>query len=261
MLKTDIANIYRSSWAFALTCPLLFAIPVLVEMAQHVVELQAGMYSGKEGAVAAEGDPLRMQFGFAKTLALLLPGYWFTRFIMFDRDGARAGRIETPAFPLWLVLFGLMSAQMWFGLFGPSLAGLLGLGETGSQYFDVATSVLGIVVSIYFMAWFTAWPVGNGRIGPVRSLRVMHGSFWYSLVLFVMGFLPLMAVHYGLAIAAVLWLPESLDWAAMIIDSAIVGFLALTMVGATTYAAQRAAERKSMKLLPEEERSPALLES
>lgn len=251
MLKSDIANIYRSSWAFALACPLLFAIPVLVEMAQHVVELQAGMYAGKEGAIAAEGDPLRMQFGFAKTLALLLPGYWFTRYIMFDRDGARAARIEKPGFFLWLVIFALMSLQMWFGLFGTPLAEMLGLGETQSQFFGVAKALLEVVISIYLVAWFTAWPVGNGRIGPLRSFAIMHGSFWYSLALFVVGFLPLMLVHYGLAIAAVLWLPAALDWMAMILDSVIVGFLALTMVGATTCAARRAAGSKGISLLPQ----------
>ena len=248
---SDIKRIYSSSWAFALACPLLFAIPILVELAQHVVELQAGMYAGKEGAVAAEADPLRMQFGFAKTLALLLPGYWFTRYIMFDRDGARAARIEKPAFLLWLVLFSLMAVQMWFGLFGTPLEEMLGLGEPHSQYFGVATAILEVVISIYLVAWFTAWPLGNGRIGPLRSFAIMHGSFWYSLVIFVLGFLPLMLIHYGLAIAAVLWLPTALDWAVMILDSVIVGFLALTMVGATTYAARHAAGRKGISLLPQ----------
>ena len=251
MLKSDIANIYRSSWAFALACPLLFAIPVLVEMAQHVVELHAGMYAGKEGAIAAESDPLRMQFGFAKTLALLLPGYWFTRYIMFDRDGVRAARIERPAILLWLVLFALMSVQMWFGLFGTPLAEMLGLDEVQSQVFGVAKGIIEVVISIYLIAWFTAWPLGNGRIGPLRSFSIMHGSFWYSLALFVVGFLPLMLIHYGLAIAAVLWLPTALDWAAMILDSVIVGFLALTMVGATTYAARHAAGKKGIFLLPQ----------
>lgn len=78
-MKTDIQAIYRHAWAFARLCPLLFLVPVLAELAQHVVEWQAGMYDGIAGAKAAEADTLRMQFGFAKTLALLLPGYWFMR--------------------------------------------------------------------------------------------------------------------------------------------------------------------------------------
>ncbi|HEV2596974.1 hypothetical protein [Sphingopyxis sp.] len=73
-MRTDIASIYRGAWAFAFACPLLFLIPVLVEFAQHVVEWRAGMYDGIAGAKAAEADPLRLQFGFAKTLAILLPG-------------------------------------------------------------------------------------------------------------------------------------------------------------------------------------------
>lgn len=93
-MKTDIADIYRSAWAFALACPLLFLIPALVEFAQHIVEWQGGMYDGIADAKAAETDPLRLQFGFAKTLALLLPSYWLSRYILFGNDAARARRIE-----------------------------------------------------------------------------------------------------------------------------------------------------------------------
>ena len=250
MLKADITGIYRSSWAFALACPLLFAIPVLVEMAQHIVELQAGMYDGKEGALAAEGDPLRMQFGFIKTLALLLPGYWFTRFVMFDHDPSRAARIETPAFPLWLAIFAIMSVHMWLGLFGPSLANIFGIADEYRAAFGTALFIIETVVTIYLVAWLVAWPLGNRQVGPLRSLAIMRGSFWYSLALYLVGTLPLMILHYALAILAVMWLPGMLDWLAMAVDSLVVGLLALTMCGSSAYAARHAARKQGINLLP-----------
>ena len=168
-MKSDIATVYRSAWAFALACPLLFLIPVLVELAQHVVEWRAGMYDGIASAKAAEADPLRLQFGFAKTLALLLPGYWFTRYILFGFDARRAARIEWPAIGLWLILFALNGVQQWWTLFGPSLTGLMGLSGTTAQWTGYALVLFSSIAGIYFMAWTVAWALGNAAIGPIRS--------------------------------------------------------------------------------------------
>ena len=124
----DIKAIYRNAGRFALAFPLLFLIPVLVEMAQHVVEIQAGMYLNEAGAKAAEGDPVRLWFGFAKTLAIGLPSYWFVRYLLLG-DAARAVRIEWPAIGLWLVVFALSAIQAWWSLFGPEFLAPLGLAE------------------------------------------------------------------------------------------------------------------------------------
>jgi hypothetical protein len=248
-LISDTKAIYRDAGAFAVTFPLLFLIPVGVEMAQHVVELQAGMYVSEAGAKVAEADPLRLQFGFAKTLALLLPGYWFVRFIALG-DRARAARIEWPAFGLWLVLFAFSAAQMWWGLFGPDLAELTGMKGQPAQAASIALQVFEFILAIYLTAWVVAWPLGNKQLGPLRSFALMQGSFWHAVGLMVTGMAPLMAVHYGLAIAAVVALPDGLDWLAMVIDSIVVGFLALTLAGSVAYAAIHAARRKGVDLAP-----------
>lgn len=40
----EIKEAYRSGWSFALAFPLLFAVPVLIEFIQHVIEIRIGMY-------------------------------------------------------------------------------------------------------------------------------------------------------------------------------------------------------------------------
>src|SRR5690606_37262807 len=248
-MKSDIATIYRSAWAFAFACPLLFLIPVAVELAQHVVEWQAGMYDGITGAKVAESDPLRLQFGFAKTLALLLPGYWFARYILFDFDARRAVRIEWPAVGLWLVLFALNGVQQWWALFAPSLTGLIGLSGTAAQWTGYALLLLGSVVGIYFTAWIVAWPLGNAAIGPVRSIRIMAGSFWRTVLLLLAGVLPLMIAHYALSFGAI-FAPAILDWPLLLLDALVVGLLALTMAGSNAVAARHAASVKGCDLRP-----------
>ena len=235
----DIKAIYRDAGRFALAFPLLFLIPVFVEMVQHVVEIQAGMYLNEAGAKAAEGDPVRLWFGFAKTLAIGLPSYWFVRYLLIG-DPARA-------IGLWLVVFALSAIQAWWSLFGPDLLAPLGL---DGPIADAATGIVLQVAMIYLTVWTVAWALGNARIGPIRSVAIMNGSFWYALGLFVAGFVPLMIPHYGLAIVAVVWAPSGLDWALMIADSLVVGFLALTIAGSSALAARRAARRKGVDLTP-----------
>lgn len=249
-MKTDIKTIYRSAWAFAFACPLLFLVPVLVELAQHVVEWQAGMYDGLAGAKAAEADPLRLQFGFAKTLALLLPGYWFTRYVLFDFDARRAARIAWPAIGLWLVLFALNGVQQWWALFGPSLTGLIGLSGPAAQWAGYALMLLGTVAGIYFTAWIAAWPLGNAAIGPIRSVRIMAGRFWRTVLLLLAGVLPLMILHYALSFGAI-FAPAILDWPLLLLDALVVGLLALTMAGSNAVAARHAATVKGCDLRPE----------
>lgn len=247
-MKNDIATIYRSAWAFLRACPLLFLIPVAVEFAQHVVEWHAGMYDGIAGAKAAEADPLRMQFGFAKTLALLLPGYWFTRFLMFGNDARRARSIEWPAIGLWLVIFAVQALQQWWALFGPPLTDMVGLSGQVAEGAGYALAVIGMVVGIYLIAWYVAWPLGNARIGPLAAIRIMAGSFWYSVALLIAAIIPAMILHYALSFGAIV-APALFDWPLLILDSLVVGYLALMMAGANAVAARHAAAKKGISLV------------
>lgn len=247
----QIRAIYTDGWRVAALFPLLFMIPALVEFAQHVVEINAGMYASMAGAKAAADDSMRLLFGFAKTLALGLPGYWFVRFLAF-RDQARAARIEQPAFMLWLVLFALQGAQLAWSLFGPSTGSLLGLTGKAEQLAGPLVSAVWSLLSIYLTAWMIAWPLGSRAIGPVRSVRTMAGSFWRTIGYLIGGVLPLMAVHYGLGYLAIKFTPAWLDWPVLALDALVVAWLACTMAGSGFLAARHAAQRKGVSLTGEE---------
>jgi hypothetical protein len=251
VLKSDIRSIYKWAWAFVFACPILFFVPVLVEFAQHVVEMQGGMYSSPAGAAAFADDPLRMQLGFAKVVALLLPGYWLTRFVLCGNDAAAARRVEWPAAGLWSVIFLLGAGQAYWGLFGSSWSQLLSVtDEATAGAMNASVSLIGSVLGIYLMAWGVAWAVGNASIGPLQSIRIMQGSFWRTVVLVIAGALPLMALHYALGYAAIHFGASAFDWALMILDSIVTGFLALTVTGGSVAAVRYAAEKSEASLLP-----------
>lgn len=247
MIWQDIKSIYRSSWSFAVACPLLFLIPVIVEMAQHAAEVHLGMYVDIASAQAAENAPLRMQFALVKVIGLSLPGYWFTRYLAYGNDPDAARRIEPVGFALWGALFTANLAIQIYSLFGPPLGPLLGLEGPTGQRFGGVLSVASTLLGIYFTAWFVAWTLGDLRIGPLRSISIMHGHFWRAIAYLAAGVIPLMIVHYAFALGSI-GRPEWLVWPMLIVDSIVVGFLALTMTAPGWFAAKRAADASGVQL-------------
>ena len=247
-MLSDIRRLYADSLAFALALPVLFSIPVLIEFAQHVVEIDIGLY--RDGMAALAHDERRLTLGFAKTLALILPGYWFVRYMAWDRDAAKAKRIELPAATLFAVQFALNATVQWLALFGPPLGSLLGLEEAAAPYASLTATIVMTVVGVYLTAWLVAWPLGNTAIGPLRSIAVMAGSFWRTIGYTLAGAVPLMAVHYALGYGAI-GRPEALVWAMMAVDAFVVGLLALTTAGAAFLAARDAAARRDVALVPQ----------
>lgn len=246
-MLNDIKAVYATAWRAAFVFPLLFLIPVTVEFAQHVVELRIGMYDGLAAAKAVAEDAGRMAGGYAKTLALLLPGYWFVRYMALGNK-ARAARPEWPAFGLWLMLFAFQAALLANSLFGPPLAQLLGLTGRAAKVSGPLLTAAWALFGVYWTAWYVAWPLGNRAIGPLRSLSVMAGSFWRTLGYMAACILPLMVVHYALGYLAIAATPAWLDWPVLVIDALLVGLLACTMAGASFVAARSAAVRKGVDL-------------
>lgn len=244
----NIKRLYVDAWAFAIAAPILFSIPFLLEFAQHVIEIDAGLYRGD--LTAAWADPRRTVIGFAKGLAMLLPGYWFVRYLAMNGDHRRAKRIEWLPASLFGVQFVLFTAAHWLRLFGPPPEALLGINARFSDYLSLGLILGTMIVNIYLTAWYVAWPLGNVGVGPLRSAAIMHGSFWRTAGYVAAGVLPLTMLHYALGYGAV-GRPEWLVWIMMTIDAMVIGILALTTAGAGYVAANDAAKRTGVKQLLE----------
>ena len=220
-----IAFVHRQSWAFLVACPLIALIPILAELAQHIAEMQAGMYSGPEGARAAEADPARMAFGFVKTLALTLVGYWAVRFYA-SRDPAYARRLEGRAVALFAVVFALQALLSALGLF-------VFTGAVAVGFF-----VFGLVFTPLLTRFVAGAPLGVW-ISPLASIRQMLPQLPWAVAFNIAAVLPLMVVHYALGIGAVFVPGEAVKWAMLIADSLVVGWLAAVLLAITWVVAVR----------------------
>ncbi len=220
--------VHRESWAFLMMCPLIVFIPILVEFAQHVVEFQIGMYAGPEGAKTAESNPLRLQVGFAKTLALSLISYSVIRFLAGNRDVKAARQLEGSAVKLFAIVFAVQALLAFLGLFV----------FTGTSGAGIAYMIAGFFLGPLLARFTVAAPLGIW-ISPLSSIAQMARQLPFAVIFSLVAMLPLMVVHYGLGIGAIFAPGDALKWVLLILDSLIVGWLAALLAAASWVIATR----------------------
>ncbi len=213
---------YRESWAFLWACPLLALIPVLAEFAQHAAEMHLGMYASVEAAQAAENDPLRMAFGFLKTTALSLTGYWVIRYLAGNRDAQAARSFDRRSVALYAVVMLFNIALVALQLFV--------LPRSGTAL--IVGMLAGLIITPLLLRWFVAAPLGI-FISPVASARLMLPQVPWAIAFSLAVMLPLMIPHYALGAAAIFAPGYALKWVVLIADSLLVGWMAAAMMAAS----------------------------
>lgn len=239
MLKAIFAT-YRTAGAFALACPLLFLVPVVPELVQHIVEYKIGMFASIAAARAVEHDHLRMLFGSIKVLALLLPGYWIARFAWWG-DGRRAGTWDETGVRGYLpvLIYGIIVNMA--GLWGPQLIG----GRTGNLL-ALSTFPLLLILNTLLAQWVARAPLGDGTASAAHSVRLVGRDFLWAFIFGIVAMLPPMIGHYALNF---LGLGKPLPVLAMVLvlDSLFVGYLVAILccipVTITRHAEARAERR------------------
>lgn len=220
--------VHRRTLAFAAAFPLVAAIPFAAELVQHWVEMTIGMYDGVAGMqAAAEADSGRLYIGFAKTIALGIPGYWLVRWLHTDGDRTFAARLEKRA----LMLFGLVVALQ-------ILFNFLALFVWTSGPISIGFMVFGVLFLPLISRFVTAAPLGK-LITPRASMRVMAKDYPFALAFSLLAPLPLLALHYGLAAAAIYAPGDALKWAILVVDCGVTAWLALVIIAAAYTIATR----------------------
>ena len=244
----EIKTAYRQSARVAPARPLLFALPMIAEFTQHVIEYRIGMFESVERLREVAGHPERMGFGQVKALSLVVIAYWVIRQLA-NMDGARLrvlgdrrSLILFAGVVLWTALTAIVQQ------FGGTLLAPLALNPVTLTIVGLAFFLLVTVLDVYLAAWKVGAALGNPGLNIPASFRIMTGNFWWSLGYFVAMLLPLMIVHYalnGLAVGR----PEALLWPILAIDSLAVGYLGLVLSATVYVTARRAAQRKGVALI------------
>lgn len=251
----EVWGLHRSAWRFAFACPLLFAVPVVAELVQHAAELHIGVYENFERFEALASHPLRTVTGVVKTLALMLCGYWFLRYLGRGESAVAARSWDARSLRLFALVMCWALAWAIPFMFGGDV--LIAMGVSKSAVFNIGVGMffLSILLETFLAPWKTAAPLGNADIGFGRSIGLVRGHLLWSLGVFVLAFLPLMVVHYGLAVVAI-GRPEPVVVAVLVADALLVGVLANVLVGINFLIARRVTDAAGVSLLPQA-RAPA----
>lgn len=241
-----IKEVFGRSAKFVWACPLLFAVPLAAEFAQHVAEVKIGLYDSIASAEMLESDPLRMGFGYVKVLGLFLIGYWVVRFLGFGDNARAARRLDPAALRLfvWVALYGLAWAVLQFRL--PHL----GLSKAALMPLTIAIVVVSLTLELGLSGWKAAAALGNPRIGFVRSLTMIRGSFWWAVGLFLLTVMPLMVAHYA-AFALALGAGTGRLWTVMALDSLLTAYLGVVLAANCYVVARRMTARHGERLSPD----------
>ena len=86
---TEIRRAYGDSARVALALPLLFALPLVAELIQHVIEYRIGLFESFAAMEATGDHSARMGFGQVKILSLIL----LRTHIAYGSPGAEASWI------------------------------------------------------------------------------------------------------------------------------------------------------------------------
>lgn len=218
---------HKEALAFLVACPLIALIPFVAEMIQHIAEMQIGMYDSVEGFQAAAANPLRMGLGFVKTVAISLMGYPIIRFIAGQRDAAAARKIDAEAVRLFIPVL----------LFDAAIAGLDLFVLRGTPILSGIFFAFNILVLPLLLRWKVG-AVLSISVNPAQSAAEMFRSMPWVIAFSIAVFLPLMALHQGLASVALL-APAVAKWPVLIADSAVTALLVAVIMAGGWVAANR----------------------
>jgi hypothetical protein len=224
-----VAEVYRKGFGLILAAPAVAAIAVVPEFAQHVAEIELGMFLSREAFVALSADPTRMAFGMVKVAGLILCMLAAARYWAFE--GSLKRTFAMPLRDVGRTLFAIaLNALVSLPQVLIEKAGL----PTALEYPIVAASW---ILSLLLLAYVVGAVVGDRDMTIARSLKRGWRFLPLLILLGAIAYLPPFALHMGahwLAIGA----SEPIVWLVMALDALVVGVLA-TLVGSALYVAYR----------------------
>ncbi len=212
-----LRDLYPKGLSLFWLAPIIPALVILPEFAQHVVEVKLGMFESKDAFKALQNDPARWNVAYAKIAGLWLTILAAARFWGVRDRGGRwwdLRDIRWKPFAVGLLLFaGLGSIPMlWEGSLDATL-------DMGLQGLVALLTLPGLLL------------VFGGLFGdPMPSLRHVYVRGWPWLLLMgclaALGFAPGAWIHQKNRQWAFGIDPAPL-WAMMVWDSLLVGALAV----------------------------------
>lgn len=198
--------------------PWLFALFIGWEFAQHIVEVQSGFFTSAAAAKAVQYNAWRSVLGWIKMGFVYFGGFFVIRYLV-----ARQGR--TVAVPAAIALRGyavyIAYSLVMFALvfYAPQL-----VAPGDVMTLRGAVGLTQVFIEPLLVAWIVSAAVGGAVTGPVASAKRTGVLYFWALLVFFVGRLPVNGVHQLLNRYASGRSGAEL-WAMLVLDAIVVGLI------------------------------------
>lgn len=211
------ADWFAAAWHILRFAPWLLLPILLTEGAQHIVEIELGMFASRADFMALSDDPTRMAFGTAKTAGLLIAVLLVARAVALG-SAARAIR---PRWRPMAMLAGFLALTLVLDLGFKSEAARAIAPDPLLQGINILLQTVltvPLLAALFEDEWATVRAAG-WRLIPALLL---------PLLLSALAFAPMQLLHMYNHIWS-LGAPMPAVWALMLFDTFLVGLMALTI--------------------------------
>ena len=224
-LGTAIRDTYGVSFVLFGTAVGLWVGAAVVELAQHVVEWELGMFAANASIEAAvESDAYRAA-GWAKVAAVPLCSWLVPRYLYQERDWRRVFRPDWPLARGLAVMAGIGGLPIVLPLL---VSGVGGMDPDTAALWGLLAGLALTVPLMAVMPWGVGLLAGDASMTFAGSVRAMRGRwFWATFLMFGCA-LPLLIAHAALNLAAIGASPL-VAGTLLVLDSVLVGFVALVL--------------------------------
>lgn len=237
-MRQALKRAYGESWQFMKTFPLLVGLIIVPEGAQHVVEWLSGFYDSFEAMREAGSNPLRLLFGAAKYLSILVITYWVARYLLSNgsirftlaSDTTAVRRFGIAAFCYVLIVLITAAVLLIAVIAGKKLA--------NNVVVLLVVLMAGILVRTLLALWLTGTAVAAPEATLANSIRSTRGSLLWGMAFLFLGSVPPMMLHYAIGYGAV---GQSKPIVAILLalDTALVGYMGVLYASLLVQIARR----------------------
>jgi len=228
----QVADTYRLAVGMAWAAPVIVALVVVPEAAQHVAEIRMGMFVTGDTIDPGRETQIRMAFGAMKVAGLMSAMFLTLRFRLAGSDKGRALTLSLPGIGRFVLAMAVTSAVDMTSLI---LSGeRLPLASASARATaETVLSVLRFTVQALLLLWLIGTVAGDRAMTSRRSVRLGVRNIPRAVILVPAAFLPASLLHQQMHVWARGAEPV-LVWALMAADSLLVGLMA-TATGCAFY--------------------------
>ena len=237
-LIDHLTQIYRLTARSLFALPLAFALPVMAEAVQHLVEFWLGMFISGDGIQPGRETAIRMGFGVVKIAAILFTVVVMARYFLhdFDRENAmsfsRSSRSAILASILFMIVLIVLAiiVSPWIDTLAESHLPFI---PNSLRRFIPALVLLGLTHPIQKKTFCVIAAILDDvpldDVKKAAASKALLRNSWLPLLIAVA---PAMALHYKLNSLSV-DAEFSTKLALLIADSLLVGAMSVLIAAAT----------------------------